>query len=78
MNADDIVEHRPVKVGPLVDGHYVIESGLDLDDWVVVNGILRARAGAKVRPTRLGDSPSGSSKKKSPAGNEKTGTQEKP
>ncbi len=52
VNQDNVVEQRPVKVGASEDGMKVIEEGLKPDEWVVVNGIQRARAGAKVNPTR--------------------------
>jgi RND family efflux transporter MFP subunit len=52
VNDRDIVEQRPVKTGPIVDGMRVIDSGLAPDDWVVVSGIQRARPGAKVQPMR--------------------------
>jgi RND family efflux transporter MFP subunit len=50
VNKDNTVEYRRVKVGALCDGMQVIESGLTPDDLVVVNGLQRARPGAKVQP----------------------------
>ena len=50
VNQDDVAEYRPVKVGRLLDGMRVIESGLKADDRVVVNGLQRARAGSAVQP----------------------------
>lgn len=50
VNQDDVVEYRPVKVGRLLDGMRVIESGLNSGDLVVVNGLQRARPGSKVQP----------------------------
>jgi RND family efflux transporter MFP subunit len=50
VNKDNVVEYRRVKVGRLVDGLRVIESGLKPDDLVVVNGLQRARPGSKVEP----------------------------
>jgi RND family efflux transporter MFP subunit len=52
VNQDNVVEHRPVKVGASEGGMKVIEEGLKPDEWVVVNGMQRARAGAKVNPTQ--------------------------
>ncbi len=46
--ADGTVEYRSVETGPLVDGKRVIKKGLQKDDNVIVNGIQRARPGAKV------------------------------
>jgi multidrug efflux system membrane fusion protein len=51
VNRDNVAEYRPVKVGRLLDGMRVIESGLKPDDRVVVNGLQRARPGLKVQPT---------------------------
>jgi multidrug efflux pump subunit AcrA (membrane-fusion protein) len=50
VNSENMVEKRPIRMGRLVDGLRVIEEGLQLDDRVVVNGIQRARPGAKVDP----------------------------
>ena len=50
VNQDNVVQYRPVKVGRLLDGMRVIESGLNSADLVVVNGLQRARPGSKVQP----------------------------
>ena len=52
ISKDDIVERRPVKVGALVEGMRVIEEGLKGDEWVVVDGLQRARPGAKITPVQ--------------------------
>jgi RND family efflux transporter MFP subunit len=52
VNDADVVEQRPVEVGPLVDGLRVIETGLRAEDWVIVNGLQRARPGAPVAAER--------------------------
>jgi len=51
VGADDVVEQRPVEPGQLHDGLRVILKGLDPGERVVVNGLQRARPGAKVAPT---------------------------
>ena len=48
VNVDGTVVPKVVQPGPLVDGLRVIRSGLDPDDRVVVDGLLRARPGVKV------------------------------
>jgi membrane fusion protein, multidrug efflux system len=48
VNAQKVVEYRPVTLGPLVDGLRVVRSGLRAQDLVVVNGLQRVRPGAKV------------------------------
>jgi multidrug efflux system membrane fusion protein len=47
---DDTVEARPVTLGPLDDGLRVIREGLKPEDRVIVDGLQRARVGAKVSP----------------------------
>lgn len=50
VKADDTVEARPVVLGPLDDGLRVIREGLKADDRVIIDGLQRARIGAKVAP----------------------------
>ncbi|SHN76461.1 RND family efflux transporter, MFP subunit [Bradyrhizobium erythrophlei] len=50
VNAENVVEQRKVTVGPLGGDLRVIESGLKVDDKVVVAGLLRAIPGQKVDP----------------------------
>ena len=52
VNNENVVEQRPVKVGARVDDEMVIEEGLKGDERVVVDGIQRARPGAKVTPVQ--------------------------
>lgn len=47
---DDTVEARTVEPGPLDDGLRVIRTGLKAEDRVIIDGIQRARIGAKVSP----------------------------
>jgi RND family efflux transporter MFP subunit len=55
IDSENIAHHRPVRVGTLEKGMRVIEQGLEPDDWVITNGILRVRPGAMVRPEREGE-----------------------
>jgi RND family efflux transporter MFP subunit len=50
VNGKNVVEHRPVKLGPLRDGLRVIASGIGADDLVVVKGLQQARENAAVAP----------------------------
>jgi len=50
VNAKDVVEYRPVKVGKLENGLRVIEQGLSGDDRVITNGLQRVRPGVTVKP----------------------------
>ncbi|MDO8607585.1 MAG: efflux RND transporter periplasmic adaptor subunit [Phaeospirillum sp.] len=45
---DGAVAPKVVKLGPIQDGLRVIKSGLAPEDQVVINGLMRARPGAKV------------------------------
>ena len=47
---DDTVEARPVVLGPLDEGLRVVREGLKPEDRVIVDGLQRARVGAKVSP----------------------------
>lgn len=60
----DIVQPRPVDVGPVVDGLRVIRSGLSPRDRVIIAGAMTAPPGAKVQskpgriaPTRIASGP---------------------
>ncbi|MDB6022638.1 MAG: mexE [Pedosphaera sp.] len=52
VNSTNAVEYRTVKLGPIFDGLRVVREGLKAEDWVVVNGLMSARPGAIVNPTR--------------------------
>src|SRR5215510_12441195 len=47
---DNTVEAKPVVLGPIDDGLRVIREGLQAEDKVIIDGIQRARVGAKVTP----------------------------
>jgi RND family efflux transporter MFP subunit len=61
---DNTVEARPVVLGPLDAGLRVIREGLKAEDHVIVEGLQRARVGAKVTP-KMAQAPAGD---KAPAG----------
>jgi len=50
VGADDVVEARPITLGPLLDGLRVVRAGLAADERIVVVGVQRARPGQKVTP----------------------------
>lgn len=56
---DGSVVPKPVVVGPVQDGLQVIRSGISAEDKVIVNGLMRARPGAKVTPQPAADAASG-------------------
>jgi RND family efflux transporter MFP subunit len=52
-NDKNLVEYRRVHVGPTVDDDQrVIIDGVGPADWVIVNGLQRARSGVEVKPVR--------------------------
>lgn len=52
VNDKNVVEVRRVTPGASLDGLTVIRDGLAADEWVVVNGVQRARPGSTVNPER--------------------------
>lgn len=50
VNTEDVVEYRSIEVGPRIEGMRVVTRGLRAEDRVVVNGLQRARPGARVSP----------------------------
>ncbi len=53
VSADNKVEYRPVKLGPIIDGLRVVREGLRPNETVVVNGLQRVRPGSPVSPQRV-------------------------
>jgi multidrug efflux system membrane fusion protein len=54
---DNTVEYRPVQTGATVGNQVVIADGLKPEDWVIVNGLQRARPGARVQPEKQAAEP---------------------
>lgn len=50
VNKDNAVEQRAVDVGPIVGRMRVVEKGIAETDRIIINGMQRARPGAKVNP----------------------------
>jgi RND family efflux transporter MFP subunit len=53
VSSDNVVEKRSIRLGQLVDGLRVIEEGLQPGEHVIVNGLQRARPGARVDPEQI-------------------------
>jgi RND family efflux transporter MFP subunit len=70
VGSDNAATAKYVTLGHVVDGLRVIKSGLAADDDVIVNGLMRARAGQKVTPQQQQQMPSTGS----PGANKPTGT----
>ncbi len=47
---DGTVTAKPVRLGPKQYGYRVIREGMSGDETIVVNGLMRVRPGAKVKP----------------------------
>jgi RND family efflux transporter MFP subunit len=50
VGENNIVNLKPVRIGPRIDGYRVIRDGLTGNETVVVNGLVRARPGAPITP----------------------------
>ncbi|MEA2937670.1 MAG: hypothetical protein QOC56_1174 [Alphaproteobacteria bacterium] len=57
VDADNTAVQKYVTLGQVVEGMRVIKSGLTVDDRVIVDGLMRARPGAKVTPQEGGATP---------------------
>jgi multidrug efflux system membrane fusion protein len=57
VDEQNTVRYSPVKLGPLIDGLRVVREGLQAKDWVMVNGLMSVRPGAKVNPARTNAAP---------------------
>ena len=59
VDGENTARIKYVTLGQLVGNQRVIKDGLSADDRVVVNGLMRARAGSKVTPQEQGAPPAG-------------------
>jgi membrane fusion protein, multidrug efflux system len=50
VNGDNTIVPKVVRPGPAYDNLRIIREGLALDDRIVIDGLMRARPGAKVAP----------------------------
>ena len=53
VGADNTIEYRQVKLGPVVDGLQVVREGLNVGDTIVVNGLQHVRPGMTITPQRV-------------------------
>ena len=53
VGADNSIEYRQVKLGPVVDGLRVVREGLNVGDTIVVNGLQHVRPGMTITPQRI-------------------------
>lgn len=50
VGENNVVNLKPVRIGPRIDGYRVIRDGLTGNETVVVNGLARVRPGAPITP----------------------------
>jgi hypothetical protein len=53
VGADNKVQYRPVKLGPIIDGLRVVTDGLKAGETIVVSGLQRVRPGSPVTPEKV-------------------------
>ena len=56
VDGENVARPKYVTLGPVVDGLRVVTAGLEPDDRVIVNGLMRARPGVKVTPQEVAGS----------------------
>lgn len=54
VKADNTVEARPIQVTRVVDDSWLVSGGLAAGDRVIVEGLQKAKPGAKVKPVEKG------------------------
>jgi RND family efflux transporter MFP subunit len=59
VGPDNVATPKYVTLGQLIDNMRVIKSGLDANDTIIVNGLMRVRPGAKVTPQQAADASTG-------------------
>jgi RND family efflux transporter MFP subunit len=57
VDRDNVVRQKYVTLGQTSGDLRVIKTGLEADDWIVVNGLMRARPGQKVKPQEQSATP---------------------
>jgi len=50
IDGDNVARPKYVTLGPVMDGLRVVTAGVEPDDRVIVNGLMRVRPGVKVTP----------------------------
>lgn len=68
VSDDGTVVPKPVRLGPMENGLRIVRSGLADTDRVIINGLVRARPGAKVTPQEGSIEPPKIEPPKQPAG----------
>jgi multidrug efflux pump subunit AcrA (membrane-fusion protein) len=50
VGEDGTVSTKPVRPGPRLYGYRAIREGMDGKETIIINGLMRARPGAKITP----------------------------
>jgi RND family efflux transporter MFP subunit len=50
LGENNVVNLKPIRIGPRIDGYRVIRDGLTGNETVVVNGLVRVRPGTPITP----------------------------
>jgi RND family efflux transporter MFP subunit len=53
LRDDQTTDHRMIRTGVAQDGLRVVDDGLKPEEWIIINGVQRARPNAKVNPERV-------------------------
>jgi multidrug efflux system membrane fusion protein len=72
VDGDNTVKQKYLTLGTLQGNLRVVKSGLEPDDRVIVNGLMRARPGVKVTPMEEGAPPPGAQQPGKPAAQDGT------
>jgi hypothetical protein len=72
VDGDNTVKQKYLTLGTLQGNLRVVKSGLEPDDRVIVNGLMRARPGVKVTPVEEGAPPPGAQQQGKPAAQDGT------
>jgi multidrug efflux system membrane fusion protein len=64
VDAENTIRQKFVELGPLQGKLRVVRSGLEAEDRIVTNGLMRARPGTKVTPVKEGEQPAPPAQKK--------------
>ena len=68
LGPGDVPQPRPVKLGRLANGLWVVTDGLKYGERVIVDGLQKVQPGAKVKPVRAGVKPAAARPPAAPAG----------
>jgi membrane fusion protein (multidrug efflux system) len=55
VNAENKVQPKPIKTGALINSSWVVLSGLDGTEQIIVNGLQKARPGSMVTAIPAGE-----------------------